>query len=134
VLTLDYGTHSKECYYAPLGFPRLPTLVGAAAVDDTPTYCGGTSFRIEADTTGKCDDGTTAPEIVCDGGSDDAPSSDIPPPACFNRFSNTCEPCCPTTEPECTGKPNGYPGYRCTVENNSYCSCACASGAWNCGC
>jgi len=131
VVTLSFGTHSKECYYSH-GFAFAPPkLVGAAATNDTPSYCENTAFRIEAGSTATC-----APEIVCDGSREEpAPDPDAPPPpACFNSFSSTCEPCCSDTPPECTGKPNGYPGYGCTPEDNSFCSCSCTSEMWTCPC
>jgi len=150
-ITLDWGTHGKACYYQPTGLNGgEPKLVGAAAWDDTPSYCNGTSFRIESGNTDADCAHQTASEIVCDGsvgvpdasagaggqgetGSDDTPPK-AGPPACYDALSRSCQPCCPTPPPDCTGKPNGYPGYRCTVSPNSFCSCDCVSEEWSCGC
>jgi len=152
VITLELGTHGKACYYEQArATGKEPKLVGAAAWDDTPHYCDETSFRIEAGTTpAACGAHTKPGEIVCDGsaapnnasagagGEAGHESGDTPPaagpPACFNALSSSCEPCCVTPTPDCTGKPNGYPGYRCTPEPDSFCSCACTSEAWSCGC
>ncbi|HYQ01152.1 MAG TPA: hypothetical protein VER96_20920 [Polyangiaceae bacterium] len=59
VVTLDYGTHSKECYYS-FGTNNSSELVGAAASDDTLSYCAQSSYRIEAGTTASCN-----PATVC---------------------------------------------------------------------
>jgi len=61
VVTLEYGTHSKECYYSASTGSESSELVGAAATDDTPSYCAQSSHRIEAGTTAAC-----VPAIVCD--------------------------------------------------------------------
>jgi len=147
VITHDFSTHGKACYYSNPGTipgaisAQEPKLVGATAWDDVPTYCDRTSNSIK---TGAQCSGASLSRILCDGssnadgaagangGEDTAPEAG--PRACFNLFSHSCEPCCPTQTPECTGKPDGYPGYRCTQAANSYCSCACASEQWSCGC
>ena len=141
-ITLDFGTHGTACYYASgSGDPRL---VGAAKWDDVPHYCHGTAFRIEtgSTTTSACGTRPLDSKIICDasgaaaddGGDAGAGGGEAAPKAgsCFNALSNSCEPCCPAVE--CTGKPNGYPGYRCTPSANSFCSCTCSSEAWSCAC
>jgi hypothetical protein len=151
-ISLEFGTHGKACYYQLTGLDGgEPKLVGAAAWDDTPTYCDQTSFRIKAGIIpGDCELSNDF-EVVCgssllgapdpSGGADGgagADGDDTPPKAgpkaCYDALSSSCQPCCPTETPDCTGKPNGYPGYRCTQAPNSSCSCACASEAWSCGC
>jgi len=151
-ITVDYGTHGKTCYYPLVGGDSK--LVGAAAWDDTPRYCDGTSSRIVAGKiAGDCMNRNES-ATVCDyssspgdasGGADGgagfgsggAPPN-VAPTTCQNAFSNSCEPCCPTEPPDCTDKPNGYPGfghdYGCTQGPNSFCSCGCVSERWVCGC
>ena len=53
---------------------------------------------------------------------------------CMNSFSGMPEPCCPKTPPDCSTKPDGYPGYGCTPSPGSFCSCTCEGGQWLCGC
>lgn len=42
--------------------------------------------------------------------------------------------CCPEPAPDCSDKPDGYPGYHCVSRDNQYCSCACQSAKWTCAC
>jgi len=56
---------------------------------------------------------------------------DVPPSNCYSDFSGVCGPCCPTTPPDCSDKPNGYPGYGCIA---GFCSCGCNGGEWSCAC
>jgi hypothetical protein len=42
--------------------------------------------------------------------------------------------CCPEPAPDCTGKPDGYPGYFCVSKQNQFCTCNCQGGAWMCAC
>ncbi len=55
---------------------------------------------------------------------------------CPNFSSQDYTPCCPADPPDCTGKPNGYPGYICTPDCANYQdagqSCAQAWFACNC--
>jgi hypothetical protein len=54
---------------------------------------------------------------------------------CRDSFSGgTLALCCPDPVPDCTGKPDGYPGYHCVARDNHFCSCACNGGQWSCGC
>lgn len=147
VITLDLGVHGKACYYAGGAFPSgEPKLVGASAWDDTTDFCKGTSFEIVTGSV-PTDCNTNQFEMICDGTNDaqnggaggeaGAGGGDTAgPPGCynFNAFSSSCEPCCPTATPDCTGKPDGYPGYSCTPSANSSCSCSCGAGNWSCGC
>jgi len=152
-ITLDYATHGKECYYEVL--PPCDgegELVGAEAWDDVPSYCNGTSTQIQAGRTSlRCARDAKQSRVVCvgtnpvepvdgaggaagAGGEDPVPESGPALTACYNAFGSTCEPCCPTTTPECADKPDGYPGYACTPAPKSFCSCTCNGGQWRCGC
>jgi len=71
VVSLEYGTHSKECYYSAGTDSESSELVGAAATDDTPTYCAQSSYRIEAGATASCN-----PAIVCNGTGETLESND----------------------------------------------------------
>jgi hypothetical protein len=53
---------------------------------------------------------------------------------CVDLFSNMVRPCCPATPPDCQGKPDGYPGFQCTSNENAYCACQCLSNEWACYC
>ncbi|HVW24923.1 MAG TPA: hypothetical protein VHC69_06105 [Polyangiaceae bacterium] len=54
---------------------------------------------------------------------------------CIDEFSGgTPSRCCPVPPPDCTNKPDGYPGYGCTPAPRSFCSCTCEGGKWSCGC
>lgn len=134
------GTHGKGCLYA------RGNLTAASGWDDVPTYCNGTSRTIVAGTYDTSWVSQVTPRTCEANGSSrdagpDAPSQDaeagapvVPPATCFNLFSSTCQPCCPDPAPDCTGKPNGYPGYACTSMPDRFCSCQCYGGKWECGC
>lgn len=51
---------------------------------------------------------------------------------CFGHGEPTA--CCPSPAPDCTGLPDGYPGYACVDPDNPCCSCACFAGEWRCAC
>jgi len=131
-LFIDWGTHTKTCIYED------DVLVGANAADDVPTYCNGTSSSIEAgervelvltdSTVATCAEG--ASNAVDDSGARLTRDA----PLCFNAYSSTCAPCCPDPAPDCTDRPDGYPGYTCTLSSGSYCSCSCNGGEWSCAC
>jgi len=56
-------------------------------------------------------------------------------PQCRNSFaSGQLTPCCSTEMTDCTGKPDGWPGFGCTPGEGSFCSCTCSAGGWSCGC
>jgi hypothetical protein len=119
-------------------------LVGASVTDVSQRFCDDTSTTISAGPSlpGDC----ASPRSLCNGGaiSGDAgaPNGDtpeLPVQVCLNHLSSSCEPCCPATPPDCSDKPDGYPGYSCTPApatptSASYCSCACNHGAWACPC
>lgn len=57
------------------------------------------------------------------------------PMDCIDMFhGGTPAVCCPAPTPDCSKEPDGYPGYPCIDKGNQYCSCACGSGMWTCGC
>jgi hypothetical protein len=132
------GTHGKGCFYA------TGNLMGAAAWDDVPTYCNGTSRTIVAgayDTSWRnqvtpriCEGSSPSRDAGTDAPIKDAGSPSVPPANCYNLFSSTCQPCCSDPPPDCSGQADGYPGYTCTSTINRYCSCQCYSGKWLCGC
>jgi hypothetical protein len=133
VVVIGWSTHTKKCFYSQWS----ELLVGAAAEDDVASYCGQTSSSISAGTT---DVGCSAEmhedlgpclNVTADAGSETDPET--PPPECFDYFDRWCHPCCPDPLPDCEGKPDGYP-YPCTLENNSYCTCACHGEQWGCAC
>jgi hypothetical protein len=71
------------------------------------------------------------------GGSSGTPDSGTPNDAgalCFNGFDHMQHPCCSKTAPDCSNKPDGYPGYGCTPSPGSFCACTCERGQWLCGC
>ncbi|HEX4339451.1 MAG TPA: hypothetical protein VH062_26275 [Polyangiaceae bacterium] len=56
-------------------------------------------------------------------------------PQCANSFSSgELTPCCTEGGLDCTGKPDGYPGFGCTPGAGSFCSCTCYGGVSRCGC
>jgi hypothetical protein len=42
--------------------------------------------------------------------------------------------CCPFPLPDCSKEADGYPGYGCIPDRQSFCRCTCEEGAWRCGC
>ena len=130
--TINFSAkRGKACHYAVTRNAE-PSLVGAEAWNDTATFCDGTSQRIDAGALPtNCPE--PAPRPLCDGaGGAGAPGA--PPAACFDLFNSVCEPCCPATQPDCSDKPDGYPGYACVSTANAFCSCTCGAGMWNCAC
>ena len=120
-------------------------LVGAMITSTDNRFCNGMSATISAGQQLPVECANFHPNNLCertlDTGAGGAPGDD--PPAqpvrsCFNLFNGICAPCCPATTPDCSDKPNGFPGYSCTPEGNSvdtaFCSCACRDGEWQCGC
>ena len=129
-ITLEQsGTVSKVCYYKRSDFGQ-PELFAARVIGDENSRCVTASGNVETVLVPpECPDDGAMP--LCD-----RTSHHVPQPAktCFNRFSSSCEICCPAQQPDCTTEPDGYPGYLCTSLDNAFCSCACAAGQWNCGC
>jgi hypothetical protein len=99
----------------------------------TAAFCDGTSTDIRA---GEALTDCPTPNLeVCSGfdpptggetGEGGAPP-EIPRAECYSDFDGGCGPCCPDTPPDCTGKPEGYPGYACT---KGFCVCSCGGGEW----
>jgi len=158
VVSLTQSTqHGKTCYYSDSeDVGSSSPLVGAAAWDSNPSYCKHSSSRISAGlvpntcqvvaTASLCSLGQgTSLGTGGAGGASDASGAGGDPTipnegvtTCHNNFSGMCEPCCPATPPDCSTKPDGYPGYSCTegstASPSSFCSCRCWSGVWSCGC
>ena len=131
------ATRHKECYYrASDPFNGSGSfLVGAQAWDDQAGFCGGAATQISGGQLSEhCTD--QGESVLCDlEHPAQSPVDDgTPPRACFDKLSNSCAPCCPATPPDCTGKPDGYPGYECSPAPNSFCSCSCRQEQWVCGC
>lgn len=69
------------------------------------------------------------------GGTPSAPAPGGRPKDCVDEFnSGTPAPCCPDPPPDCSAKPDGYPGYHCVDRHNQFCSCKCNLGQWMCAC
>jgi hypothetical protein len=79
-------------------------------------------------------DGGVAGSGGSGGGMLDA-AHDALPKNCIDAFGGG-QPavCCPEPAPDCTGKPDGYPGYFCVSKENQFCSCQCQGGTWTCAC
>lgn len=138
------ATRRKSCYYAMANYDELALLVGAEAWDDHAGFCDGTDSHVGAGAipSGRCLSQSDATLCDLQNPANDPPlNPDIPARACFNGSSATCEPCCDDANdkhPDCSGKPQGYPGFECTphmVQNDvSYCFCSCDSEQWTCAC
>ena len=63
-----------------------------------------------------------------------AGAADGPRPGCVGPDGRIAAHCCADTPPDCTEKPDGYPGYGCTPWGQPLCLCNCAMGKWWCGC
>jgi hypothetical protein len=129
------GTRGKGCIYSST------QLAGAVAWDDVASFCNGTSTTI-AGGTGPSYTGDWAGTLpkVCDrtslkgtGGAGGAgnDAGTIPPALCYTNYG--CYPCCPTTPPDCSVEPDGYPGYVC-AGSGYYCVWQCRSGKWQWAC
>jgi len=124
------ATQGKACHYEIpywLNGGDGPRLTGAEAWGDTNEFCGGKSKRIAAGTLPP--DGTSSPpRLLCEGGA----QSTEPPRGCFGPFFGICGSCCPAEPPDCSGKPDGYPGYTCIPADNAFAACSCWQGSWEC--
>lgn len=99
----------------------IAAAVAAASCSSSLPAGGGTGGTAQTGGTGG--QGT--------GGSVDAGGDGV----CHDLFyGGVPAPCCPDPPPDCTGEPDGYPGNQCVDRNNQFCSCACWSGRWQCGC
>ena len=131
------ATRRKACYYEQANFEAPSLLVGAQVWEDTPSFCNGTAAQISAGVVPSTECFNASSATLCDltDPTQSAPvRPNVPPRACFNGFSATCEPCCETKNPDCTGKAQGYPGYDCTPSAGSFCSCSCDQEQWSCAC
>jgi len=133
-------TRRKDCYYGSGELDGVSRLIGAAVWDDEARFCNGSSTRIHAGQDGPrtpddCELVTTLCDLVHPEQGHDQDGSHLH--ACYNRFGHSCEVCCPATAPDCSDKPQNYPGYSCTPDDPgdaSYCSCDCQHGEWVCEC
>jgi len=142
-LAFQFSTRRKACYYAQATFEAPALLVGAEAWDDTPDL-NGTKSHVAAGSypPAKCPFPARS-STLCDPqtAASPPPNPAIPARGCFDAWSATCEPCCDNAhdkDPDCTGKPEGYPGFACTppIDHGrvSYCSCSCEAEQWTCAC
>jgi len=112
-------------------------LVGVHQYSHTTAFCGGTStdkfYGTELTDCPAPDLQPCAGESAGSGGDtgEGGAPPDVPPADCYSNFSGTCGPCCPNPTPDCSDKPNGYPGYSCF---SGFCSCSCSDGEWSCAC
>jgi hypothetical protein len=126
------ATRRKACYYEAY-FEAPARLVGAQIWEDKASFCDSTSSQISAGVVPptKCSNAWSL--TLCDLVD---PTQSAPPspsaPACYSNGSATCGPCCDTTPPDCTGKPESYGG--CAPVGNAYCSCGCHQQQWSCEC
>ena len=142
VVAFDWGTHTQYCHYPRDGYDRLTNLIGVTLEDDVPSYCSGTSRSIKGGTAPATCDLNSATRIDCSGsnsggtgGSGATGDAGVAPPNnCYNNFMGMCTPCCPGGDLDCTGKPEGYPGYQCTPTSRDYCMCYCTEGQMRCIC
>lgn len=149
-LTLDHG-ETQTCVYANpstsmwFGAKLDGALLGAAVTAKDQRFCAGTADAISAgqQLSSSCSEPSLGKLCTrsssAKGGAEPSNDDARPPAACPNAFSSSCEPCCPAAKPDCTDKPDGYPGYNCTPapsgeEGASYCSCSCYAGDWQCLC
>lgn len=114
---------------APSARPSCVDALPDGKACTTPdSHCGGPcSNSWQADHV--CLNGTWQPAtVVACGSASDAPQ-------CRNSFSGgQLTPCCPEAKLDCSGKPDGWPGFGCTPGQDSFCSCTCQGGQQVCGC
>ena len=137
------ATRRKVCYYSDSDSdsdsdsePKMsqePLLVGVEAWDGQARYCSGTSARISA---GRVQTECIGPIdlTACDleHPEQSQPQLGGPPLACF--IINYCEVCCPEVPPDCSDKPDGYPGYECArPAPDNINPCVCRARRWSCG-
>ncbi len=147
VLSLTFelsGGRRKACYYQRENYDKLALLVGAEAWDNTESFCAGTDTHVRVGTAPEaCERARSTTLCDLQNPANGAPvDPNVAPRGCFDGFSSSCEPCCDGTEDkkvDCTGKPDGFPGYECTPHPDdhygpSYCSCSCQSEGWECAC
>ena len=139
-------TQLKLCYYGSEPYYADAALIGAEVWDEAAEFCGGRTNHIQAGHVRKAcseEDKWSPTVTLCDlaGPEQHAPDDNLPARACFNKFSRSCQPCCAETSPNCSDKPDGYPGYDCTPvvppeseDTGDWCSCSCSQAEWTCGC
>lgn len=122
-------------------------LVGVLVTDVRERFCEGASKTISAgelpatvctnSLRPSCQRATNSGDAGAsngDAGASNSGAPEEPVRACFDNLSGTCQPCCPASPPDCSDKPDGYPGYGCSPSWGSYCSCSCNRGQWICPC
>jgi hypothetical protein len=63
------------------------------------------------------------------------PDASLPGFDCIDDFAGGVPArCCPSPPPDCSDKPDGYPGYACVTPPHSFCSCHCRLRVWQCAC
>jgi hypothetical protein len=112
---------SLSCFY------RGGSLAGAQASGEGFAFCDGSTITWGEQPTA-CPIGHIE---SCNETGEGGAGSDAPPALCYDTFSGSCAPCCPMPPPDCTNRPDGYPGYPCT---QSSCSCSCRDEEWDCLC
>ena len=139
-LTIDWGTHSKTCVYGPDGTNHIDIpLVSVLAEDDVATFCDGTSVSVVSGVSMKPTPLDFHEVGACSAGGEFSPAegSSISGEAselCYDFLDNSCHPCCPEPEPDCTGQPDGlFAGCAPRVASN-YCTCECYEEQWGCAC
>jgi hypothetical protein len=138
------ATRHKVCYYEMANFNALALLVGAQAWDDRASFCEGTASHVSVGVipTAYCVNPTVTTLCDLQNPTRDPPANPaIVARACFNGATSSCEPCCDDAggkHPDCTGKPQGYPGFECTPhmvgDDVTYCFCSCDTEQWICAC
>src|SRR6478609_2402163 len=107
-------TRRKACYYGSTTSDGPSFLVGATVWDDEANFCDGRAAKLTG--------GNPRDIESCD---------DMP------FVTTLCDVANPETAPDCSNKPENYPGYSCTPDtpdDESYCSCECQEGEWSCAC
>ncbi len=102
---------------------------GGAITEDAASSAGDAGTDVDAD---HGEDSATS-DVALDE-RPDAEEPDAPPADCTDPFADgAAVPCCPE-HPECSTRPDGYPGYHCVKSNDNRCSCACQGGLEWCVC
>jgi hypothetical protein len=118
------------CYYMNQSFGLAsPDLMGLVLSSKTRRFCGGNSTRIASSNVPQACDG---PATVWCAGTTRDPTAKPASPSCFNNFSSSCSTCCPVQTPDCSVEQPSVAS--CTPADNSFCSCGCFSGKWQCFC
>ena len=129
--TPDAGTPMPQADAGGTVLPNCNNPVAAGTPCSEPSArCGGPCSN-SWQTENVCTNGTwtLAGVVACGPNASNAPQ-------CRNQLfsGGALTPCCPGGSLDCSGKPDGYPGFGCTPGDGSYCSCNCFGGAQACGC